>query len=113
MIGVLGLLLGLGARPERSDSLLGLLLVLIVALPIAATVRRMPLPARRALRQLPRRRPLLALVTGLLAFVTLLVMWWTIGNALFPGTLSPLALALVAVVIAGLAVLFGHLVRRF
>lgn len=112
MIGVLGLLLGLGSRPERIDSVFGLLIVLIVALPVAMTLARMPVRARQALRVLPSHRPLLTATAAVLGCVTLLVLWWTVVNALFPGTLSPLALALVGVVVAGMLALLGKLVRR-
>ncbi|MDR7301076.1 hypothetical protein [Haloactinomyces albus] len=111
-VGVVGLLLGLEPRPDRSASLFGLLLVLIVALPVSATVWRLPPHARRALRKLPRHRPLLALTAGLLACVTLLIGWWALVNALFPGTLSPLALALAGVGAAGATTGINRVTRR-
>lgn len=107
-IGVLGLMLGLGSAPTRSDSLLGVLVVALVVLPVAITVRRMTPVARANLRAVPRYRPLMAVMSALLAFVTLLVLWWVVGNAIFPGTLSPLALALVGVVLAALTALLNR-----
>lgn len=111
-LGVLGLLLGLDPRPGRSASLYGLMIVLIVVLPVGAAVWRLPAHARRSLRMLPRYRPLMALTAGLLACATVLVGWWALVNALFPGTLSPLALALGAVALAGLTALVNRVLPR-
>lgn len=110
-VAVSGLLLGLGPRPERSDSLFGLLTVLIVVVSVAATVWRLPPRARRALRELPRHRPLLAVAAALLACVTVLVGWWALVNALFPGTLSPLALAFAGIGAAGIVAGINRVTR--
>ncbi|WP_114452303.1 hypothetical protein [Halopolyspora algeriensis] len=110
-VAVPALLLGLGPRPERSDSLLGLLAVLIVVVPVAVAVWRLPPRARRALRGLPRHRPLLTVTAVLLACVTVLVGWWALVNALFPGTLSPLALAFAATAVAGIVAGINRLTR--
>jgi hypothetical protein len=111
-IGVLGLLVGLGPRPTRFAALLGLLLVALVALLVTATVLRMPAWARRALRALPRHRPLLALTALLLGCATVLVLCWAVTDLVFPGTLSPLSLALFGVIAAGILCLLHRLVRR-
>ncbi|MFR9730291.1 hypothetical protein ACL03H_13765 [Saccharopolyspora sp. MS10] len=111
-IGVLGLLLGLGHAPTRTDSLLGALVVALVVLPVAVAVRRMTPVARSNLRQVPRHRPLMAVTAGLLGLVLLLVTWWTVRNAVLPGSLSPLALALVGVVLAAAAALLHRAPRR-
>lgn len=108
VVGVLGLLLGLGSRPERGDSLFGVLVIAVVVSLVAAPVVRMSPPARTALRTLPRHRPLLLLTTALLGFVSFLVLWWTISNAVSPGTLAPLTLALLAVCAAGATVWLGR-----
>lgn len=112
-IGVLGLLLGLGSGPARIDSVFGLILVLIVCLPAGVLVGRMSARGRQVLRQLPQRRPLLTATAGMLGVVTLLVLWWTVANALFPGTLSPLSLALALVGVAAVLAVLGNLVRRW
>lgn len=112
-VGVLGLLLGLGPSPGRTDSVFGLLVVFLAVAPVGVTFWRLPPRARTNVRSLPRHRPLLTVTAGLLAVVTLLVGWWTLSNALFPGTLSPLALALTAVAAAaGLTTLLARVARR-
>ncbi|MCA1187997.1 MULTISPECIES: hypothetical protein [Saccharopolyspora] len=107
-VGVLGLLLGLGHEPSRADSLFGVLVVALVALPVWITFQRMTPVARGNLRALPRHRPLMTAMIGLLGLVALFVLGWTIANALFPGTLAPLALALVGVVLAALVALLNR-----
>lgn len=106
-IGVCGLLLGLGPRPDRVDSLLGVLIIGLVIAAVVTTIARMPIPVRRAMRQLPRRRPMLTVASSLLAAVTVLILCWTIANAVTPGTLTPLTLAFVGVVVAGVPTLFS------
>jgi hypothetical protein len=108
-IGVLGLLLGLGPRPDRGDSAYGLLLLLVVAVPVAALLWRIPPERRKALVLLPRRRPLLGATAGSLVVVAFLVLCWTVFNAVSPGTLSPLSLALLGVAVAGIAALLHRL----
>ncbi|MBQ6643976.1 MAG: hypothetical protein IJH84_23485, partial [Saccharopolyspora sp.] len=71
-IGVLGLLIGLGSSASRSDSLLGVLVVALVALPVALTLRRMSPTARGNLRLLPGRRPLMTAQAVLLGLVAVL-----------------------------------------
>lgn len=110
VIGVLGLHLGLGI-PSRGDSLLGVLLVLLVVLPVAAAVRRMSATARANLRQLHRHRPLMAGTAGACGLSCLFVLWWALGNAISPGTLSPLTLSLVAVLIGAVLALLGRIAR--
>jgi FtsH-binding integral membrane protein len=110
--GVLGLLLGLGSPPQRSDAVLGLLVVTVVAVLVATTVWRMPRRARAALRVLPRHRPRLALTALLLGGVTVLVLGWTVADLLVPGTLSPLSIALLGLVAAGIVRLLGRLSGR-
>lgn len=109
-IGVLGLQLALGV-PDRSDSLLGLLLVVLVALPVGDAVRRMPAQARANLRLVPRFRPLMTATAGACALVCLLVLCWALGNAISPGMLSLLTLALVGVVVGALLALAGRISR--
>lgn len=104
VIGVLGLLLGLGQRPERFQSCYGLL-VLIALIPAGAGLRRLPTSFRRLAGVLPQRRPLATLQASLLIFVMLMVACWTVANALTPGTLSPLALALLGVAAASVIAL--------
>lgn len=111
-IGVLGLLLGLGARPQRPDSVLGLLLMAVVLIPVGATVWRLPPTVRANLALLPRHRPLMTVASALGAVSTALVGAWALYNAMAPGTLTPLALALVLVLVAGGATLLGRLTRR-
>lgn len=112
ILGVLGLLLGLGASPQRGESLFGLLLVLLAGLPVGNMLWRMPSKGRATLRQLPRYRPMMGLTAGLLACGIALVLCWTIANTLSPGTLTPLSLALVTVAIAGVAAFLGSRLRH-
>ncbi|MBA8825260.1 putative membrane protein [Saccharopolyspora lacisalsi] len=110
-LGVLGLLLGLGPSPGRVDSVFGLLIVLFVVAPIGVRLWRLPPRARAALSSLPRRRPLVFVTAVLLAITTALVAWWTLFNALSPGTFFPLALALTGVIVAGSTTLLARLTR--
>ncbi|MBK0868128.1 MULTISPECIES: hypothetical protein [unclassified Saccharopolyspora] len=111
-IGVLGLLIGLGSSASRSDSLLGVLVVALVALPVALTLRRMSPTARGNLRLLPGRRPLMTAQAVLLGLVAVLVLCWSAGNAIAPGTLAPLPLALVGVLLAAVLALLGWIGHR-
>ncbi len=111
VIGVLGLLLGLGQRPERFQSCYGVFLVLIALIPAGAGLRRLPISFRRLARVLPRRRPFVILQAALLIFVMLMVACWTAANALTPGTLSPLALALLGVAAASVTALLARFRR--
>lgn len=110
--GVVGLLLGLGQHPSRLDSLLGLLVVLLVVVPVAVTVSRMPPSFRRALPDLPRHRPLLTVMSALLGFVIFLVLSWTVMNAVFPGGFAPLTLALLGALAAAATGFVGSSLRR-
>lgn len=105
--GVLGLLLS--SPPDRATATIGLLLVAVVVLLFVMTWRRLPQRARKAMRDVPRHRPALALTGFLLGAVTVLVLWWALEDLMFPSTLAPLALALIGVVAAGIV----FLVRRF
>lgn len=111
-IGVLGLLIGLGSSASRSDSLLGVLVVALVALPVALTLRRMSPTARGNLRLLPKRRPLMTAEAGLLGLVAVLVLCWSAANAIAPGTLAPLPLAMAGVLLAAVLALLGWAARR-
>lgn len=112
VVGVAVLLVGLGSEPHRADSLYGPLVLAVALVPATVTVRRLPTPARRALRQLPRHRPMLTVTGALTAVAATLVACWSVFNALVGGTHSPLALALVAALAAGISALAGRASRR-
>jgi hypothetical protein len=111
-VGVLGFMLGWGAKPTRSDALFGLLLLALVGVLVAATISRVPREVRAGFRLLPRHRPMLTLTAGLLGVASLLVLCWTITDLLCPGTFEPLSLAFVCVVAAGALILVRRLFRR-
>lgn len=112
LIGVLGLLLGLGSGPTRAHSLFGPFIVLVAVLPPGAIWMRLPTRTWSAVGELLRGRVLLTATTGLLACAAILVLCWAVGNAVNPGTLSPLSLALLGVVAAGATTLLGRLSLR-
>lgn len=111
-VGVALLLVGLGPEPDRVDSVYGLIIVALAVLPALVTVLRLPARARSALRHLPRHRPLLTTTAVLAASAAVLIASWSTVNALFPGTYSPLALALLAALAAGVTAVIGRLSRR-
>lgn len=108
--GVVGLLVS--SPPDRATAAIGFLLVAVVVLQFMVTWRRLPRRAREAMRGVPRHRPALALTGFLLGAVTVLVLLWSLADLLFPGTLAPLALALIGVVAAGIVFGLRRLFRR-
>lgn len=112
LIGVLGLLLGLGSGPTRAHSLFGPSIVLFAVLPPGAIWMRLPTRTWSAVRELLRRHVMLTATAGLLACAAILVLCWAVVNAVTPGTLSPLSLALLGVVAAGATTLLGRLSLR-
>jgi hypothetical protein len=110
VVGVLGLLLG--PRPGRLTAVIGLLVVAVVVAMSVVAWWRIPQRARLAMRWVPRYRPALALTGFLLGAATALVFCWSIADLLFPGTLSPLSLALFGVLAAGIVLLLRRFLRR-
>lgn len=112
LVGVLGLLVRLGSGPSRPDSLFGPIIVLIAVLPVGALWRRLPSRTWRAAEELLRRHVMVTATAGLLGCAGVLVLCWAVFNAVAPGTLSPLSLALLGVVAAGATTLLGRLSLR-
>jgi hypothetical protein len=105
------LLLLLSGMPSPSPLLgwfSGLLVVGAFALPGKAVLFAGK-GKRRAVLRLPRHRPKLALVLGLLGISTLLLIAWTIAVALGATTLQPVVFAWITALVAGaIVVLGGH-----
>ncbi|PRW64578.1 hypothetical protein [Actinopolyspora mortivallis] len=110
-LGVAGLLVTLGDRARRGDSVLGALILAVTALPLAMTVRGMDPNARRKLRELPRHRRLLTLTALLLACAAVLLALWTLVNLVLPVGSAPLPLAVPLLAAAGLTTAFGRRTR--
>jgi len=103
------LLLLLSGMPSPSP-LLGWFSALLVAVVVGLVGKAVLFAGkgrRRAVLRLPRHRPKLALVLGLFAVSTLLLVAWTIAVAFGATTLQPVVIGWIAALLGGAVVVLG------